>query len=169
VHLVGGGNSAGQAAMYLSRVAARVRVLVRGSSLVDSMSSYLSTRLEADPAITIVYGAQAVAVHGKEKMEAVTIRRNGSEETVDTCAMFVMAGAVPNTGWLAGLVRLDDKGFVLTGSDVQAASPYAASCHGVFAVGDVRAGSSKRVAASVGEGSVVISGVWDHLNRPGAG
>ena len=166
VIILGGGNSAGQAAMFLSRVAARVRLLVRGDSLAASMSSYLSTRLEADPAITIDYGAQVVAVHGDERMEAVTILRAGAEEKVDTCAMFVMVGAVPNTAWLADLVRLDDKGFVLTGVDARAASPYAASCPGVFAVGDVRAGSSKRVAASVGEGSVVISGVWNHLNSP---
>ena len=105
-------------------------------------------------------------MHGKERMEAVTIRRDGTEEMVDTCAMFVMVGAVPNTAWLADLVLLDDKGFVLTGADVQAASPYAASCPGLLAVGDARAGSAKRVAASVGEGSVVISGVWDYLNRP---
>jgi thioredoxin reductase (NADPH) len=166
VIVLGGGNSAGQAAMFLSRVAARVRLLVRGDSLAASMSSYLSSRLEADPAITIDYGAQVVAVHGDERMEAVTILRDGSEEMVDTCAMFVMVGAVPNTAWLADLVRLDEKGFVLTGVDARAASPYAASCPGVFAVGDVRAGSAKRVAASVGEGSVVISGVWEHLNRP---
>jgi thioredoxin reductase (NADPH) len=165
VIVLGGGNSAGQAAMFLSRVAARVRVLVRGNSLAASMSSYLSSRLEADPAITIEYGAQVIAVHGGERMDAVTIRRDGSERKVDTCALFVMVGAVPNTAWLADLVRLDDKGFVLTGSDAQAASPYATSCPGVFAVGDVRASSSKRVAASVGEGSVVISGVWDYLNK----
>ena len=165
VIVLGGGNSAGQAAMFLSRVAARVRLLVRGNSLAASMSSYLSSRLEADPAITIDYGAQVVAVHGEERMEAVTIRRGATDETVDTCAMFVMVGAMPNTAWLSDLVQLDHKGFVLTGAAVQAASPYAASCPGVFAVGDVRAGSAKRVAASVGEGSVVISGVWDYLNR----
>jgi thioredoxin reductase (NADPH) len=164
VVVIGGGNSAGQAAMYLSRVAARVRLLVRGTSLAASMSSYLSSRLEADPAITIDYGAQVTAVHGEERLEAVTIRRDGVEETVDTCAMFVMVGAVPNTGWLADLVRLDDKGFVLTGADVGAASPHATSCPGVFAVGDVRSGSVKRVASSVGEGSVVISHVWAHVN-----
>jgi thioredoxin reductase (NADPH) len=164
VIILGGGNSAGQAAMFLSRVAARVRLVVRGDSLAASMSSYLSTRLEADPAITIDYGAQVVALHGEEKMDAVTIRRGDVHERVETCAMFVMVGAVPNTGWLADLVRLDEKGFVVTGAEVQAASPYAASCPGVFAVGDVRAGSSKRVAASVGEGSVVISGVWEHIN-----
>lgn len=164
--VIGGGNSAGQAAMFLSRVAARVRLLVRGNSLAASMSSYLSTRLEADPAVTIEYGAKVTAVHGKEKLEAVTILRDGSEWTVDTCAMFVMVGAVPNTAWLADLVQLDDKGFVLTGEDVHAASAYATSCPGIFAVGDVRAGSTKRVASSVGEGSVVISRVWEHLHRP---
>lgn len=164
VIVIGGGNSAGQAAMYLSRVAKRVRVLVRGQSLATSMSSYLSSRLEADPAITIDYGAAAVAVHGGEKLEAVTIERGDAREIVETCAMFVMVGAVPNTGWLEGLVALDDKGFVLTGEAVGAASPYATSCQGVFAVGDVRAGSVKRVASSVGEGSVVISAVWSHVN-----
>lgn len=169
VIVIGGGNSAGQAAMYLSRVAARVRLLVRGDSLAASMSSYLSTRLEANPAITIAYRAHVVAVHGNEKLDAVTIRRDGLEETVDTCAVFVMVGAVPNTGWLADLVRLDDKGFVMTGRDVHAASPYEASCPGIFAVGDVRAGSAKRVASSVGEGSVVISHVWEHVNRPDDG
>jgi thioredoxin reductase (NADPH) len=167
VIVLGGGNSAGQAAMFLSRVATRVRLLVRGDSLAASMSSYLSSRLEADPSITIEYGAQVVAVHGDQRMDAVTIRRRGSEEKVATCAMFVMVGALPNTDWLADLVRLDEKGFVLTGGDVQAASPYATSCPGIFAVGDVRAGSAKRVAASVGEGSVVISGVWNHLNLSG--
>ncbi len=166
VIVIGGGNSAGQAAMYLSRVAARVRLLVRGESLAASMSSYLSSRLVADPAVTIEYGAHVAALHGNEKLEAVTIGRGEAKETVDACAVFVMVGAVPNTGWLADLVQLDEKGFVLTGSDVQADSPYAASCPGMFAVGDVRAGSSKRVAASVGEGSVVISRVWEHIHRP---
>lgn len=165
VIVVGGGNSAGQAAMFLSRIAARVRLLVRGHTLAASMSSYLSTRLEAEPAITIEYGAQVTAAHGNDRLEAVTISREGREELVDTCAMFVMVGAVPNTSWLADLVRLDDDGFVLTGSDVNTPSPYETSCPGIFAVGDVRAGSVKRVASSVGEGSVVISRVWAHVNR----
>jgi thioredoxin reductase (NADPH) len=164
VIIIGGGNSAGQAAMFLSRVANRVRLLVRGNSLASSMSSYLSSRLEADPAITIEYDAQVTAVHGGDMLEAVTIRQGGVERNVGTCAMFVMVGAVPNTAWLADLVSLDDKGFVQTGSDADASSPYATSCPGVFAVGDVRAGSVKRVASSVGEGSVVISRVWDHVN-----
>jgi len=167
VVVIGGGNSAGQAAMFLSRIAARVRLLVRGSSLATSMSSYLSTRLEADSAISIEYGAQVVALHGNDSLERVTIRNgNGSENQVDACAVFVMVGAVPNTSWLADLVRLDNKGFVLTGDGADAGSPYATSCPGIFAVGDVRAGSVKRVASSVGEGSVVISRVWDHVNLP---
>ncbi|WP_300112832.1 FAD-dependent oxidoreductase [Sphingobium sp.] len=164
VIVIGGGNSAGQAAMYLSRTAAGVRLVVRGNSLAASMSSYLSNRLEADPAITIDFGAQVTAIHGKDRLEAVTIGRDGSEETVETCAMFVMVGAVPNTSWLADLVQLDEKGFVLTGADVGAASPHATSCAGIFAVGDVRSGSVKRVASAVGEGSVVISHVWAHVN-----
>ena len=164
VIVIGGGNSAGQAAMFLSRVADRVRVLVRGDSLAASMSSYLSSRLEADPAISIEYGAQVVALHGTERLEAVTIRQGGKDEVVDSCGVFVMVGAVPNTAWLSELVQLDGKGFVLTGHDAGASSPYATSCPGVFAVGDVRAGSVKRVASSVGEGSVVISRVWDHVN-----
>lgn len=165
VVVIGGGNSAGQAAMFLCRVAQRVRVLVRGDSLASSMSSYLSDRLEADPTITVQYGAQVVAVEGGDQLQTVTIRdRDGAEEAVDTCALFVMVGAVPNTGWLKGLVQLDDKGFVLTGSNVDAASPYATSCPGIFAVGDVRGGSVKRVASSVGEGSVVMSQVWTHVN-----
>ena len=164
VVVIGGGNSAGQAAMFLSRVAARVRVLIRGDSLAASMSSYLSSRLEADPAITIEYGAQIVALHGDEALDAVTIRKGAADEHLATCAVFVMVGAVPNTGWLADLVKLDNKGFVLTGGEADAGSPYATSRPGIFAVGDVRAGSVKRVASSVGEGSVVISRVWDHVN-----
>ncbi|WP_425229147.1 FAD-dependent oxidoreductase [Sphingomonas sp.] len=163
--IIGGGNSAGQAAMFLSRSAARVRLLVRGASLAASMSSYLSSRLEADPAITIDYGAAVTALHGGDHLEAVTIRdaATGAARRVDTRALFVMVGAAPNTDWLARLVTLDDKGFVVTGVDAGAASPYATSQPGIFAVGDVRAGSVKRVASSVGEGSVVISKVWEYL------
>lgn len=168
VVVIGGGNSAGQAAMYLSRSARCVRVLVRGDSLAASMSSYLSSRLEADPAITIDYGAQVSAVHGGDALEAVTIRGgDGTERRVETCALFVMVGAAPNTAWLSGLVDLDDKGFVRTGEVAGATagvSPFATSCPGIFAVGDVRAGSVKRVASSVGEGSVVISAVWSFLD-----
>lgn len=164
--IVGGGNSAGQAAMYLCRSARCAHVLVRGPSLAASMSSYLSSRLEADPGIEIHYGSEVVALHGDDHLEAVTIRdaTTGSIREVRTRALFIMVGAAPNTGWLAGLVQLDDKGFVQTGADVGASSPFATSHAGVYAVGDVRAGSVKRVASAVGEGSVVVSKVWEFLN-----
>ncbi|MEE7456603.1 hypothetical protein MPAR168_01680 [Methylorubrum populi] len=164
--VIGGGNSAGQAAMYVSRSASRVRLLVRGHSLATSMSNYLSSRLAADPAISIEYGSELIALHGADRLEAVTIRTtaDGTSQTVPACAVFIMVGAAPNTGWLSGLVDLDEKGFVRTGEAMGGGSPYATSCPGIFAVGDVRAGSIKRVAASVGEGSVVISKVWEFLN-----
>ena len=163
--VIGGGNSAGQAAMHLSRSAAHVRLLVRGKSLATSMSNYLSSRLEADPSITIDYSAEVVALHGEEKLDSVTIRdtESGSLRTIPTCAMFVMIGAAPNTNWLKGMVALDAGGFVLTGEAAGAHSPFATSQPGIFAVGDVRAGSVKRVASAVGEGSVVISKVWEYL------
>jgi thioredoxin reductase (NADPH) len=166
--VIGGGNSAGQAAMFLSRSARCVRVLVRGSSLAASMSSYLSSRLEADPGITIEYGAEVSALQGADHLEALTIRdaKTGLSRVIDTRALFIMVGAAPNTEWLSGLVQLDDKGFVTTGSgEGCAVSPFATSLPGIFAVGDVRAGSVKRVASSVGEGSVVISKVWEFVNR----
>ena len=166
--IVGGGNSAGQAAMYLSRSARCVRVLVRGSSLAASMSSYLSSRLHADPRITVDFNSEVTQLEGTEHLSAITIHnaKTGETRTVETHALFIMVGALPNTGWLSGLVALDNKGFVLTGTAAgAAASPYSTSRPGIFAVGDVRAGSVKRVASSVGEGSVVISTVWEHVNR----
>jgi thioredoxin reductase (NADPH) len=164
--IIGGGNSAGQAAMFLSRSARRVRVLVRGASLAASMSSYLSSRLAADPRITIEFGAEVSALHGDDHLEAVTVRNvaTGATQVVDTRALFIMVGALPNTEWLSGLVDLDAKGYVITGLG-SPASPFATSRPGIFAVGDVRAGSVKRVASSVGEGSVVISKVWEFVNR----
>jgi thioredoxin reductase (NADPH) len=165
--IIGGGNSAGQAAMFLSRSASCVRVLVRGASLAASMSSYLSSRLEADPRISIQYGAEVSGLHGGDHLESLTIRnvKNGTSSVVDARALFIMVGAAPNTEWLSGLVKLDDKGYVVTGYGAgAAASPFATSLPGIFAVGDVRSGSVKRVAASVGEGSVVISQVWKFVN-----
>ena len=143
-----------------------MRLLVRGDTLASSMSSYLSSRLEADPAIEIEYNAELVALSGTDQLEAVTIlnRASGERRELATRAVFVMVGAEPNTDWLSGLVQLDNKGFVLTGNAVGAGSPFATSREGIFAVGDVRAGSVKRVASSVGEGSVVISSVWAFIN-----
>ena len=163
--MVGGGNSAGQAAMYLSRTAKHVHVVVRSANLADSMSDYLSRRLEADPRVTVHYGTQVCALHGEKHLEAITLATEDGEERVETRALFIMIGAAPNTGWLAENIELDDKGFVLTGDAVGRDSSYETSKPGIFAVGDVRAGSVKRVASAVGEGSVVVSRIWSHVDQ----
>jgi thioredoxin reductase (NADPH) len=166
VVVIGGGNSAGQAAMYLSRSAKHVHVLVRGDSLASSMSEYLSSRLFADPSISIHFQSQVTRLEGEDTLERVTWhdKRSGEDATVDCNAVFVMVGAAPNTGWLKALANLDERGFVHTGEAVDQPDIFATSCPGLFAVGDVRAGSVKRVASSVGEGSVVVSQVWNYLN-----
>jgi thioredoxin reductase (NADPH) len=154
--------------MFLSRYASCVHLVVRGTSLAASMSSYLSSRLKADPRIAIQFGAEVAALSGDTHIKSVTIRdaRTGATRAVDTRALFIMVGASPNTEWLSGLVDLDGKGFVITGSGAgSGASPFATSLPGIYAVGDVRAGSVKRVASAVGEGSVVISKVWEYVNR----
>ena len=167
VVVIGGGNSAGQAAMFLCRTAKHVHLLVRGGSLAASMSSYLIERLQKDPSISIHYNTEVAALEGDERLDAVVIRDRaaGEEWKLAARAVFVMVGAAPNTGWLDGRVKMDDKGYVLTGDAAGVDGQYATSCPGIFAVGDVRAGSVKRVASSVGEGSVVISEAWRHLNR----
>jgi thioredoxin reductase (NADPH) len=169
VVVIGGGNSAGQAAMFLCRTAAHVHVLVRGPSLAASMSAYLTDRLAKDPAITVHYQTELAGLHGHDMLDGVTLRHRGDGTTKDlpAKAVFVMVGAEPNTDWLKDCVTLDDRGFVLTGREVGGASAHATSRPGIFAVGDVRAGSVKRVASGVGEGSVVISEVWRHLNQTG--
>ncbi|SEL19124.1 thioredoxin reductase (NADPH) [Roseovarius nanhaiticus] len=167
VVVIGGGNSAGQAAMFLSRTASHVHVLIRGDSLASSMSDYLSSRLEATSNITLHRRTEVTRLHGGDTLEAITVDADGTEQRMDVCGMFVMVGAAPNTDWLSDLVSLDEKGFVRTGEAAGQDFPYATSCPGVFAVGDVRAGSVKRVASAVGEGSVVIGRVWDHVNTGG--
>jgi thioredoxin reductase (NADPH) len=166
VVVVGGGNSAGQAAMYLSRSTKHVHVLVRGASLSASMSSYLVERLTRTANITVHYKAQITAVHGETALDGVTIHDGigGQDWRINARAVFVMVGAAPNTSWLQGRVALDHQGFVLTGAAAGMTGQYATSCSGIFAVGDVRAGSVKRVASAVGEGSVVVSEIWAYLN-----
>jgi thioredoxin reductase (NADPH) len=161
--VVGGGNSAGQAAMYLSRHARHVHLLVRGGGLSDTMSAYLRDRLEADPAVTIHYHTELAALEGEERLEAILCDQPQGRRRIEAAALFVMIGAAPNTGWLSGLVELDSKGFVKTGTEVGARSAYETSHPGIFAVGDVRSDSVKRVASSVGEGSVVVSAIWSHV------
>ncbi|HEY5076978.1 MAG TPA: FAD-dependent oxidoreductase [Acidimicrobiia bacterium] len=164
--VVGGGNSAGQAAMYLSRVANRVHILVRGDKLSDTMSSYLVQRLEAQPKIEIHFGTEVTALDGGDHLERITVRAGDAVRILSTRALFVMIGASPNTGWLSDLVQLDNRGFVKTGQAVGAQRPLETSRPGIFAVGDVRAGSVKRVASAAGEGSVVVSGIYEFLGNP---
>lgn len=169
VVIIGGGNSAGQAAMYLSRAASHVHLVVRAGSLAASMSSYLSSRLEADPRITIHYNTKVTRLHGDEWLSGVTLTTDDAPREIETDAMFIMIGAAPNTGWLAGLAETDEKGFVLTGQAVERASPFETGTDGIFAVGDVRSGSVKRVASAVGEGSVVVSQIWSYLDAQRSG
>nr|WP_255551932.1 cyclic nucleotide-binding domain-containing thioredoxin-disulfide reductase [Erythrobacter crassostrea] len=162
--VIGGGNSAGQAAMYLSRSAKHVHLVVRSGSLAASMSSYLSSRLEADPKVTIHYHTQISELHGDDWLNGITFKTPEGETRHDTSALFIMIGAAPNTDWLSGLVETDDKGFVLTGACVGRETPFETGTDGIFAVGDVRSGSVKRVASAVGEGSVVVSRIWTYLD-----
>ena len=163
--VIGGGNSAGQAAMFLSRSAKHVHLVVRSDSLAASMSSYLSSRLEADPKITIHYHTTVTRLHGEDWLTGVTFSKPDGETVIDTSALFIMIGAAPNTDWLSGLVETDEKGFVLTGQAVGRGSPFETGTDGIFAVGDVRSGSVKRVASAVGEGSVVVSQIWTYLDE----
>lgn len=162
--VIGGGNSAGQAAMFLSRSAKHVHLVVRSGSLAASMSSYLSSRLEADPKITIHYHTTVSKLHGDDWLTGVTFTKPDGDTVIDTSALFIMIGAAPNTDWLSGLVETDEKGFVLTGQAVGRGSPFETGTDGIFAVGDVRSGSVKRVASAVGEGSVVVSQIWTYLD-----
>jgi thioredoxin reductase (NADPH) len=172
VAVVGGGNSAGQAAVFLAQTVKRVYLLVRGTGLADSMSRYLIRRIETNPAIILRTETEIVALEGALHLEQVRWRdqRAGSEETHDIRHVFLMTGAVPNTRWVERCVVLDDKGFIKTGPDLSQDDLSAAgwpltrppylletSRPGVFAVGDVRGGNVKRVASAVGEGSIAIA------------
>ena len=165
VVVVGGGNSAGQAAMYLSRTAKCVHVVVRGTSLAASMSDYLSRRLEADPRVQLHYETTVSQLHGEDHLDAITLDTPDGQRRIESRALFIMIGAAPNTDWLAEHIDLDERGFVLTGERVDRDPPYETSKPGIFAVGDVRAGSVKRVASGVGEGSVVVSRIWSHVDQ----
>ena len=172
VIVVGGGNSAGQASLFLSGIAKHVHHLVRGPSFAETMSQYLISRIENSSHITVHTKSEIVELDGDPSLERVTwANLNTGERTARNISnVFVMIGAEPNTGWLFGTVRLDKKGFILTGgTDGFDKSPYATSMPGIYAVGDARANSVKRVASAVGEGSVVISYIHrylaDHRNQ----
>jgi len=171
VIVVGGGNSAGQAAVFLSRSVAHVHILVRASGLAATMSDYLVQRIESSPKITLHARTAITGLHGDATLEAVTWHDRSAPAPVTHPIrnVFVMIGAEPNTDWVRGCLELDEKGFIRTGYDVEGRaleSPYATARPGVFAVGDVRSGSTKRVASGVGEGSVVVQAIHRFL-QPG--
>lgn len=181
VVVVGGGNSAGQAIVYLAKYARRVHVLVRKPDLGASMSRYLVDRVEGLENVTIHRGCAVSGLEGNGRLGAVHVNHGAKEpRTIETGSLFLFIGADANTDWLRGCVELDRKGFVLTGSALPARtaenerwrsagrSPFLleTSLSGVFAAGDVRSGSVKRVASAVGEGSMAVSFVHAHIARP---
>ena len=179
VVVVGGGNSAGQAAVFLASTTRRVHMLVRGRSLAETMSRYLIRRIEDNPAIILHTSTEVVAVEGTARLERIRWRgAQSGEETHDIGHLFIMTGADPSTGWLDGCIVLDGKGFVKTGPDLLpdelakakwplTRPPYLleTSRPGIFAVGDVRGGNVKRVASAVGEGSIAVAFVHQVLRQ----
>lgn len=164
--VVGGGNSAGQASVFLSGVAKHVHHIVRAPSLKVSMSQYLISRIERSSHITLHTDTEIEELEGKAALESVTWknRKTGKSARKPISSVFVMIGAEPNSGWVYGAVKLNNKGFVLTGGEYGfEATSFATSVPGMYAVGDVRAESVKRVASAVGEGSVVISNIHRYL------
>jgi thioredoxin reductase (NADPH) len=172
--VVGGGNSAGQAALFLSRFTDSVTILIRDDSLTSTMSKYLIDNLEANPAVSVRGHAQVVSASGDTHLESLVLRdrETQEEEKVDAGAVFIFIGQTAHTEWLEGLVQLDERGFILTGEDLGPLKgwsverdplPLESSVPGIFAAGDVRHGSIKRVAGAVGEGATAIRFVHTHL------
>jgi thioredoxin reductase (NADPH) len=175
VIVAGGGNSAGQAAMFLSESAAKVLLVIRGDTLSKSMSSYLSRRVETKDNIEILYQTEIRTMSGGKRLEAVELEntKTGERRTVPTPAVFSMIGAKPCTSWLPPEIECDERGFIKTGPAVadapawknagRAPGALETSRPGVFAAGDVRSGSVKRCAAAVGEGGMAVEGVHQVL------
>lgn len=173
--VVGGANSAGQAAVFFGGRAKEVLLLCRGPTLGVGMSAYLVRQIEQTPAITVRTDSQVTAVHGDEHLEAITVAGGGGERREDVTALFVFIGAAPRTGWLDDVVVRDRRGYVVTGADLEGRrlvdadgrerDPmlFESSVPGIFAVGDVRAGSVKRVASAVGQGGIVVQIVHEYL------
>lgn len=177
VHIVGAGNSAGQAAVSFANHARSVTILCRGETLEKSMSRYLIDQLDARPNIRTIYRSEVVAAHGEVSLESVDIRERltGEITRLDSGGLYIFIGADAETAWLPPEIALDRHGYVLTGSDVRVAAPWElerdpylleTSVPGVFACGDVRLGPVKRVAAAVGEGSMAIAFVHQYLKHP---
>ena len=180
VYVVGGANSAGQAAMNFSRYADRVVILVRGSSLASTMSQYLIDQIEHTPNIQLWKHASVVEAHGDTHLEEISVLCSDTSkiERVPASAMFIFIGALPRTDWVGDLVERDERGFILTGPDLiwdgkrpkgwsLERDPFLLETNipGLFAVGDVRHGSVKRVASSVGEGSVAVQFIHQYLSK----
>ena len=175
VYVVGGANSAGQAALHLAKFAASVTLVVRGSSLATGMSDYLVAEVTSTPNIHVRLHTEVVDGHGDCRLESLVLldRRTGRHEAVPAAAVFVMIGAETRTDWLDSVLQRDERGFVLTGIDVAVDGwelsrpplPFETSMPGVFAAGDVRHGSVKRVAGAVGEGSVAVGSVHQYLSE----
>ena len=180
VYVVGGANSAGQAAMHLSKYASRVTLVVRGSSLSASMSSYLIREIETAENIEVRQKTLIIGGGGEGRLERLVLKDSisGRTETVPAAGLFVFIGAEPRTGWLPEGIERDEKGFIVTGHDfllnresppgwplARAPLPLESSMPGIFAVGDVRHGSVKRVASAVGEGSIAIQMVHGYLTK----
>jgi thioredoxin reductase (NADPH) len=176
VFIVGGANSAGQAAMYFARFARHVTILYRGADLRKSMSSYLIDQIAGTPTITVETGAQVTALHGDDHLEAITVAGRDGERRVDAQGVFVFIGASPRTDWVGGAIARDRRGFILSGPDVLGPEadgvrwpldrdPYLleTSLPGVFVAGDVRHQSIKRVASAVGDGSMSVQFVHQYL------
>jgi thioredoxin reductase (NADPH) len=166
VFVVGGGNSAGQAALFLAQFAASVTLLIRGEDLSATMSRYLIDRLAASEKIAVEYRTEVAGALGTRRLEGLRLRSGVDEREVPADALFVFIGQAPLTSWLDGVVRRDDRGFVLTGVDLSPPPPdwplalpplpLETSVPGVFAAGDVRHGSGNRIAAAVGEGAMAV-------------
>jgi thioredoxin reductase (NADPH) len=178
VAIVGGGNSAGQAALFLSRTCTNVHVIIRRDALDASMSRYLVDRIERTPRIVVWPSTQVTALTGASQLQTVQLHREGQPEASELAVtgLFVFIGAKPGTGWLAGQLAEDSHGFLLTGSDIPATrletrnmtpSFLETSRPGIFAVGDVRSGSVKRVAAAIGEGSMAVRLAYERLQSAG--
>jgi thioredoxin reductase (NADPH) len=180
VYVVGGANSAGQAAMFFSKYARRVVMLVRGSSLSATMSQYLIDQIQKTENIHVEYNSRVMEVHGDDRLRSISIACDASGEThvVPASALFIFIGAEPRTTWLDGVVERDSRGFILTGPDLMRDGKrpkgwpldrdpglLETNIPGIFAVGDVRHGSIKRVASGVGEGSVAIQFVHQYLSK----
>jgi thioredoxin reductase (NADPH) len=174
VVVIGGANSAGQAAVYFSAFAARVTMLVRADSLAKSMSHYLIEQIAELPNVRVRTRTEAIEALGDEHLSALRIRGADGETVEEADACFVFIGAAPRTEWLEGVVARDERGFILAGADAKAAGwplrrdPYVleTTVPGVFVAGDVRSRSIKRVASAVGEGSMAVSLIHEYLAAP---